>query len=727
MKKQILTLAMLSALALSAHAQQPASQLLPYQNPNLSAEARANDLLSRLTLEEKTKLMMDASPAISRLGIPQFQWWNEALHGVARNGYATVFPITMHMASSWDDALLYQVFTAVSDEARAKAQVAKKSGNVKRYQSLSFWTPNVNIFRDPRWGRGQETYGEDPYLTTRMGLAVVNGLQGQSFDGKPLAAPGVPASDQSKAPQYVKTLACAKHFAVHSGPEWNRHVFNLENLPARDLWETYLPAFKSLVQDGHVAEVMCAYQRIDGAPCCSNAKFERQILRDEWGFKGLITSDCGAVNDFYMPGYHGTAKTATEATAQAVNAGTDLECGSAYRTIPKAVKAGMINEDKVNLSLKRLLVARFKLGDFDKDETVSWTQIPENVIACKAHKDLAEKIAEEGIVLLQNRNQLLPLNRNQKIVVMGPNANDSIMLRGNYSGYPTSSTTILQGIRNYMKGVEVKYVPACTLTRNEVQESRFNLFREGMKATYWNNQNQKGEPVATDVMKTAINLSNGGNTVFAPGVNLTHFSARYEGVLTPDRDEDLTINMGIDDGCRLIVDGDTIVNMRECWGRVAPIIKPLSLKAGKPVKIQVDYTQKEDVAVMQFDILKTSKPTSEQILAEVGDADAVVFVGGISPNLEGEQLEIEEPGFKGGDRTDLELPKAQRQVIAMLHQAGKRVVFVNCSGCAIAMVPETENAEAILQAWYPGERGGEAVAKVLFGEVNPSGKLPVTF
>ena len=727
MKKQILTLAMLSALALSAHAQQPASQLLPYQNPNLSAEARANDLLSRLTLEEKTKLMMDASPAISRLGIPQFQWWNEALHGVARNGYATVFPITMHMASSWDDALLYQVFTAVSDEARAKAQVAKKSGNVKRYQSLSFWTPNVNIFRDPRWGRGQETYGEDPYLTTRMGLAVVNGLQGQSFDGKPLAAPGVPASDQSKAPQYVKTLACAKHFAVHSGPEWNRHVFNLENLPARDLWETYLPAFKSLVQDGHVAEVMCAYQRIDGAPCCSNAKFERQILRDEWGFKGLITSDCGAVNDFYMPGYHGTAKTATEATAQAVNAGTDLECGSAYRTIPQAVKAGMINEDKVNQSLKRLLVARFQLGDFDKDETVSWTQIPENVIACKAHKDLAEKIAEEGIVLLQNRNQLLPLNRNQKIVVMGPNANDSIMLRGNYSGYPTSSTTILQGIRNYMKGAEVKYVPACTLTRNEVQESRFNLFREGMKATYWNNQNQKGEPVATDVMKTAINLSNGGNTVFAPGVNLTHFSARYEGVLTPDRDEDLTINMGIDDGCRLIVDGDTIVNMRECWGRVAPIIKPLSLKAGKPVKIQIDYTQREDVAVMQFDIVKTSKPTSEQILAEVGDADAVVFVGGISPNLEGEQLEIEEPGFKGGDRTDLELPKAQRQVIAMLHQAGKRVVFVNCSGCAIAMVPETENAEAILQAWYPGERGGEAVAKVLFGEVNPSGKLPVTF
>ena len=708
MNKKVIYAALMFVLTMSSG--NASAQQLPYQNPALSAHERAVDLCGRLTLEEKASLMLDDSPAIPRLGIKRFQWWSEALHGVANMGDVTVFPEPIGMAASFNDRMVYRVFDATSDEMRAKwNELQQKGGDVTRFHALSVWTPNVNIFRDPRWGRGQETYGEDPYLTSRMGCAVVRGLQGPE-DTK-----------------YRKLWACAKHYAIHSGPEWARHTDNITDVTPRDLWETYMPAFKSLVQDAKVREVMCAYQRIDGAPCCSNAKFERQILREEWGFKGLITSDCGAVNDFYMPGYHGTAKTATEATAQAVNAGTDLECGSAYRTIPQAVKAGIINEDKVNQSLKRLLVARFKLGDFDKDETVSWTQIPENVIACKAHKDLAEKIAEEGIVLLQNRNQLLPLNRNQKIVVMGPNANDSIMLRGNYSGYPTSSTTILQGIRNYMKGTEVRYVPACTLTRNEVQESRFNLFREGMKATYWNNQNQKGEPVATDVMKTAINLSNGGNTVFAPGVNLTHFSARYEGVLTPDRDEDLTINMGIDDGCRLIVDGDTIVNMRECWGRVAPIIKPLSLKAGKPVKIQIDYTQREDVAVMQFDILKTSKPTCEQILAEVGEADAVVFVGGISPNLEGEQLEIEEPGFKGGDRTDLELPKAQRQVIAMLHQAGKRVVFVNCSGCAIAMVPETENAEAILQAWYPGERGGEAVAKVLFGEVNPSGKLPVTF
>lgn len=714
-RKQLLSTLLTIFLTLPLSAQ---TQSLPYQNPKMKAEQRADDLLKRLSLEEKVQLMMDVSPAIDRLQIPQFQWWNEALHGVGRNGYATVFPITMAMAASWDDALLHRVFTAVSDEARVKARQAKESGRIRRYQSLSFWTPNINIFRDPRWGRGQETYGEDPFLTSKMGLAVVRGLQGMTYDGKWIG-------------NYKKLLACAKHFAVHSGPEWNRHSLNVENLPERDLWETYLPAFKSLVQDGNVAEVMCAYQRIDGAPCCSNARYERQILRDEWGFKGLITSDCGAINDFYVPGRHGTAKTPTEATAQAIGAGTDVECGSVYRSLPEAVKTGMISEEKVNESLKRLLEARFRLGDFDQDEQVAWTQIPSSVIASEAHKDLAEKMAEEGIVLLQNRNNLLPLKSSgMKIVVMGPNANDSIMQWGNYSGYPTSTTTILQGIRKYVK--DAKYIPACTLTRNEVTESKFNLLTstdgsKGMKATYWNNAEMKGEPVATAVMTSPINQSNGGNTVFAPGVNLTNFSARYEGVFTPEADETLNVRMGCDDGYRLIIDGDTVANVWKGRARVQMLNKPISVKAGKPMKIQVDYFQKTDMAVMQFDIVKNYTPTESQLLAEVGDADVVVFVGGISPGLEGEEMKVSEPGFKGGDRTDIELPQAQRKVMEMLHRAGKRVVFVNCSGSAIAMVPETENAESILQAWYPGERGGEAVAKVLFGEVNPSGKLPVTF
>ena len=719
MNRPLLTLTMWASMTFTAVKGQHIP-LLPYQNPALSAEERAEDLLNRLTLEEKTRLMIDTSPAIPRLGIPQFQWWNEALHGVGRNGFATVFPITMHMAASWDDRLLYRVFTAVSDEARAKAQEAKRTGNVKRYQSLSFWTPNINIFRDPRWGRGQETYGEDPYLTSRMGLAVVNGLQGQTFEGKPMKD------------KYVKLLACAKHFAVHSGPEWNRHSFNIEDLPERDLWETYLPAFKALVQQGHVAEVMCAYQRIDGAPCCSNARYERQILRDEWGFKGLITSDCGAINDFYVKGRHETASTAAEATAQALGAGTDVECGSVYRSLPEAVKRGLVCEEKVNESLKRLLAARFRLGDFEDDDSVDWTKIPQSVIASREHKDLALKMAEEGIVLLQNKNGLLPLKPGLKVVVMGPNANDSIMQWGNYSGYPTSTTTILQGIRQ-LAGADVKYVPACTLTRNEVTESRFRLFSlpggvgKGVKATYWNNVGMKGDPVAEAVYTAPVNLSNGGNTVFAPGVKLTDFSARYEGILMPDADETVDIRLGCDDGYRLIIDGDTVANVWKGRARVQNLNRQVVLRKGVPVKVQVDYFQRTDMAVMQMDVQKKYAPSDSQLLAEAGDADVVVFVGGISPNLEGEEMKVSEPGFRGGDRTDIELPAAQRKVMEMLHSAGKRIVFVNCSGSAVAMVPETENAEAIIQAWYPGERGGEAVAEVLFGKVNPSGKLPVTF
>ena len=395
-----ITILLLGMIALAANAQQ-----LPYLNSSLTAAQRADDLLSRLTLEEKASLMMDTSPAIPRLGIPQFQWWNEALHGVGRNGYATVFPITMGMAASWDDALLHKVFTAVSDEARAKAQQAKRSGNIKRYQSLSFWTPNINIFRDPRWGRGQETYGEDPYLTSKMGLAVVRGLQGMTYEGQWLAGPNHPASAGQSG--YKKLLACAKHFAVHSGPEWNRHVFNVENLPERDLWETYLPAFKALVQEGKVAEIMCAYQRIDGDPCCGNARYEQHILRDEWGFDGLITSDCGAVSDF-LPRYHNVSADPAAASAKAILSGTDLECGSMYRRIPEAVRRGDIKEADIDRSLRRLLIARFELGDFDADDMNPWTKIPESVIASKEHKQLALDMARKSIVLLKN-DGILPL------------------------------------------------------------------------------------------------------------------------------------------------------------------------------------------------------------------------------------------------------------------------------------------------------------------------------
>ena len=709
------------------------AQTLPYQNPQLTAEQRADDLLKRLTLEEKVRLMMDTSPAIDRLQIPQFQWWNEALHGVGRNGYATVFPITMAMAASWDDALLHQVFTAVSDEARVKAQQAKQSGNIRRYQSLSFWTPNINIFRDPRWGRGQETYGEDPFLTSKMGLAVVRGLQGYSYDGKPLS-------------NYKKLLACAKHFAVHSGPEWNRHTFDVENLPERDLWETYLPAFKALVQQGEVAEVMCAYQRIDGQPCCSQTRYEQQILREEWGFKGLITSDCGAIRDF-LPRWHNTAMDSPEASAQAVLAGTDVECGSEYRHLPEAVQRGDIKESDLDRSLRRLLIARMEVGDFDSDERVSWTKIPSSSVASKEHKQLALDMARKSIVLLKN-NGVLPIGGRTatmsqytgttpkpagampKVLVMGPNANDSVMQWGNYAGYPTKTVTALEGIRQQLGNVP--YLLGCGLTRNESIESRFGelkapLGNAGMQAVYYNNTDMTGTPVTTVTLTEPVKLSNGGNTVFAPGVNLESFSARLDATLIPTRDETLIFTIGGDDKIRLLVNGDTIVNLWQARQRIQNAQKEITVKAGEHYRVQIDYVQETGYGALNFDIQHKAVPTPQELLAQVGDAETIIFIGGISPRLEGEEMRVSEPGFRGGDRTSIELPQAQRDVLRWLHEAGKKVVFVNCSGGAVALTPELETCDAILQWWYDGEQGGLALADVLTGRYNPSGKLPVTF
>lgn len=711
-RKQLLSTLLTIFLTLPLLAQ---SQSLPYQNPQLKAEQRADDLLKRLSLEEKVQLMMDVSPAIDRLQIPQFQWWNEALHGVGRNGYATVFPITMAMAASWDDALLHRVFTAVSDEARVKARQAKESGRIRRYQSLSFWTPNINIFRDPRWGRGQETYGEDPFLTSKMGLAVVRGLQGMTYDGKWIG-------------QYKKLLACAKHFAVHSGPEWNRHTFNIEDLPERDLWETYLPAFKALVQEGEVAEVMCAYQRIDGQPCCSQTRYEQQILRDEWGFKGLITSDCGAIRDF-LPRWHNTAKDSEEASAQAVLAGTDVECGSEYKNLPEAVRRGDIKESDLDRSLRRLLIARFEVGDFDNDNLVEWTKIPSSSVASKEHKQLALDMARKSIVLLKN-NGVLPLSKTSGILVMGPNANDSVMQWGNYSGYPTKTITALEGIRQQLGSIP--YMPGCDLTRNESVESRFAeikapLGNQGMQVTYYNNTSMSGKPVTTVTLTEPIKLSNGGNTVFAPGVNLENFSARLDGTFIPTRDETLIFDISGDDKIRLLVNGDTIIDIWKARQRIQNGQKEMTVKAGQHYRIQIDYVQESGYGALNFDIQHKSTPTPQELLAQVGDAETIIFIGGISPRLEGEEMRVSEPGFRGGDRTSIELPQAQRDVLRWLHEAGKKVIFVNCSGGAVAMVPELETCDAMLQWWYAGEQGGTALADVLTGRYNPSGKLPVTF
>lgn len=700
---RLLTTLLFAATALCGQA-----QTALWQDTSKSPEERAADLAAKLTIQEKAKLMMNSSQAIDRLGIPAFQWWSEALHGVGRNGYATVFPCTTGMAASWNDALLFDVFTAVSDEARAKYNAKRGS---KMYQGLSFWTPNINIFRDPRWGRGQETYGEDPLLTTRMGMAAVRGLQGPDTC------------------RYRKLLACAKHFAVHSGPEWNRHSFNVVDLPQRDLWETYLPAFKALVQKANVEEVMCAYQRIDGEPCCGSSKYERQILRDEWGFKGIVVSDCGAINNFWQKGKHEVAVDDVQAAAQAVRGGTDVECGSNYKRLPKSVASGQLTEKEMDESVRKLLTLRFKLGDFDPQELNPWNKIGPEVVCSAEHRQLALDMARQSIVLLQNRDNALPMAATEEIVVMGPNANDSVMQWGNYNGFPNATTTIWQAIR--AKCPAARLMDGCSHVGREVSRSLYGNIsadgHKGLKATYYNNEEFAGEPAATEYLAQPVRKSNGGNTVFAVGVNLEHFSMLIEGDFKADTDTDANIDLGFGDRARIMLDGDTIYDQWKTRNSLRQSTLNVRFGAGKPNHLRIEYAQGEGMAAAQFDITTKHTPTDAELLAEVGAAKTVVFCGGISPRLEGEEMKVDAPGFRGGDRDNIELPQAQREVVALMAKAGKRVVFINCSGGAMGLAPEAKVCDAIVQAWYGGQSGGQAVADVLFGDYNPSGCLPVTF
>ncbi len=688
------------------------AETLPYQNPELSPAERAADLCSRLTLEEKALLMKNSSPAIPRLGIPAYDWWSEALHGVGRNGTATVFPSCIGMAASFDDNLIEEVFTAVSDEARAKSNIARHTNSVDKYKGTSFWTPNINIFRDPRWGRGQETYGEDPYMNGRMGSRVVRGLQGDP-DSK-----------------YLKLLACAKHYAVHSGPEKIRHTFNITDLPERDLWETYLPAFKTLVQDADVREVMCAYQRFKDKPCCGSDELLHQILRDKWGFDGLVVSDCGAIGDFYREGRHEVSRNADEASALGVSSGTDVECGSVYSHIPAAVRKGLLSEKDVDNSVLRLLEARLAVGDFDPDELVSWASIPESVIASPEHRALARKMGQEQTVLLKN-NGILPLSKNDpgRIMVMGPNATDSLMLWGIYYGQPRYSVTMLEGVKN--KIGDVPYTAGCGITRMQENVSIFDRLthgngEKGMEGIYWNNTDMSCDPVTTVVYTSPVLLDNGGNTVFAPGVNLTNFTTKLKGSFVAEADEKLKLVINNDDGFRLIINGDTVQN-RWRADRLNHRVKELSVKKGQQYDIELDYLQLADGATLNFDVQRQKDVTVADAVEAAKDADTVIFFGGISPSLEREEASVNEPGFFGGDRTSIELPQCQRDILEALHKAGKRIVLVCCSGSAVALEPEDKICDAIVEAWYPGEEGGNAIADILFGDAVPSGKLPVTF
>ena len=712
-KRNYLTL--LSTVFLFCAGPTASAQTFPYQNPQLTAQERAKDLCGRLTLEEKAQLMLDESPAIPRLGIKKFFWWSEALHGAANMGNVTNFPEPVGMASSFNPDLLFKVFDIASTEFRAQYnhRMYDLKGEDMKMRSLSVWTPNVNIFRDPRWGRGQETYGEDPYLTSIMGDAVVRGLQGPE-DAK-----------------YRKLWACAKHYAVHSGPEYTRHSANLTNVPVRDFWETYMPAFKKLVVDSKVREVMCAYQRLDDDPCCGSNRLLQQILRDEWGFQYLVVSDCGAVSDFYTS--HKSSSSPITASAKATLAGTDVECGYgyAYRSIPEAVRRGLITEAEVDKHVIRLLEVRLDLGEMDDPSLVEWSKIPYSAMSTKESAKVALDMARQAIVLLQNNGNILPLKKNaEKIAVIGPNAQNEPMMWGNYNGTPNHTITILDGIKAKQK--KLLYLPGCDLTNDKVMECHIATEcvapdgKKGIKGTFWNNTKMEGKPFTTEYYTKPVNVTTAGMHVFAPNLPIEDFSAKYETTFTAKEAGEYVVNVESTGHFELYINGEKKFT-HHIW-RATPTRTVLNAEKGQQFQIEVRFqTVKTWGASMKIDVARELPIDYSETIAKLKGIDKVIFCGGIAPSLEGEEMPVNIEGFKGGDRTSIELPKVQREFLKALKAAGKQVIYVNCSGSAIALQPETESCDAIIQAWYPGQEGGTAVADVIFGDYNPGGKLSVTF
>ncbi len=684
-------------------------QDFPYKDPSLPIEKRVDDLVSRMTLEEKISQMMNGAAAIERLGIPEYEWWNEALHGVARAGYATVFPQAIGLAATWNTDLMSSVADVISTEARAKHNEFIRKGERGRYKGLTFWSPNINIFRDPRWGRGQETYGEDPYLTARLGVAFVKGLQGND-------------------PRYLKVVATPKHYAVHSGPEPERHSFDAI-ASQRDMLETYLPAFHATVVEGGAYSVMCAYNRTNGEPCCTSKPLN-DTLRKQWGFKGYIVSDCGAIDDIYQRHYY--LKTEAEASAAAVKAGTDLTCGREYRSLVQAVKDGLITEREIDVAVKRLMTARFKLGMFDPPEMVPFARIPFSENDSAPHRQLSLRAARESIVLLKNENNTLPLKKDIKtIAVIGPSADNLGVLLGNYNGQPTKYVTPLQGIREKVStGTRVLYSPGMYPTGvvvEPVSPTALSSTGPGLRAEYFNNRELKGEPVLTRT-DPKIDFEWGA---MSPGIGVAedNFSVRWSGKLSPPESGKYSIGIFGNGGMRLIIDGQTIIE-ELTNRRTRGITKELSFEAGHTYDIRLEYIENGN----QYSSVKLNwAPPSaaarlkEEAVALARQADAVVMVVGITPLVEGEEMDVQVEGFRGGDRTDIALPKPQEDLIKEIHALGKPVVLILLGGSALAVNWANENVSAILDAWYPGQEGGTAIADVLFGDYNPGGRLPVTF
>lgn len=712
------------ALATAGHAAEPR----PWLDPSASFETRAAALVAQMTLEEKAAQMQNAAPAIDRLGVPAYDWWNEGLHGVARAGQATVFPQAIGLAATFDVPLMGQVATTISDEARAKHHQFLREGAHGRYQGLTFWSPNINIFRDPRWGRGQETYGEDPYLTARMGVAFVQGLQGDD-------------------PVYRKLDATAKHFAVHSGPEADRHHFDAQP-SRRDLYDTYLPAFEALVKEGQVDAVMGAYNRVYGESASASRFLLRDTLRRDWGFKGYVVSDCWAIVDIWKN--HKIVPSREAAAALAVKNGTELECGQEYATLPAAVRQGLISEADIDDAVTRLFTARMRLGMFDPPERVRWARIPASVNQAPAHDALALKAARESLVLLKN-DGILPLSRNLKrIAVVGPTADDTMALLGNYFGTPAAPVTILQGIRDAAKGVEVRYARGVDLVEGRDDPNATPLIEatylrpspgspeRGLRGEYFRSADLAGTPalVRTDAQigfawdrgSPTDNLMARGEAGPGQGVPNDGFSIRWSGQLLPPVSGRYRIEAAADDGFRLYVDGKRVLDHWTPSDRMRSDGVELDLQAGRAYDLKLEYFDAErDAGVRLGWRMPGAKPPFEEALDAARSADVVVFVGGLTGDVEGEEMKVNYPGFAGGDRTDLRLPATQRRLLEALHGTGKPVVMVLTGGSAMAVEWAQAHVPAILMGWYPGQRGGTAVGEALFGDVNPGGRLPVTF
>jgi beta-glucosidase len=693
----------------------------PYLNPDLDFETRARDLVSRMTVDEKVSQLTNAAAEIPRLQVPAYNWWNECLHGVARAGTATVFPQAIGLAATFDVPLMHRMAVATSDEARAKHHDFVRRGQRGIYQGLTFWSPNINIFRDPRWGRGQETYGEDPYLTARMGVAFVKGLQGDD-------------------PKYLKVIATAKHYAVHSGPEPDRHTFDAKP-SERDLWETYLPAFQALVQEGKVASVMGAYNRVNGESASASQRLLLDILRKDWGFSGYVVSDCGAIDDIYKT--HKIVATPEQAGALGVTKGCDLECGTVYRKLGDALKQGLLTEKDLDVAVTRLMFARLKLGMFDPPERVRYARTPYSVNDSPEHGRLARKVAQESIVLLKNSG-VLPLRKDLKsLAVIGPNSDELITLLGNYYGAPSRPVTALAGIRAAVSpNTKVAFARGVDLVEGR-QDPRAETIIEsqhlrGLKGEYFQGRELEGAPVLTRAdTRVDFRWFRGAPTddMVARGempsqqaLSPDDYSARWTAQLVPPVTGEYEITVAADDGFRLFLDGKPVIDDWTTTPRLRAKTAKVQLAAGQARDLRLEYFESiRDAEIRLAWKLPGARPPFEEAVLVARASDAVIFVGGLNGDVEGEEMRVPYPGFAGGDRTDIVLPGPQQKLLEALHATGKPVVFVLMTGSAVAIDWAQRNLPAIVVAWYPGQEGGHALADVLFGDVSPAGRLPVTF